>query len=181
MERDEAREVVAGPQPAAAVDVPVGAVAAPVLDDERRALLAAVLDRVVPQNGDVPAAGALGVGAAIERTLAGSAPLRRLILDGLVEIDVASGLAGFEALDDAARDDRLRAVEAAHPAFFAALVNHAYRGYYTHPTVLRHLERTTGYPARPPQPLGHAIEPWDEGLLARQRQRAPFWRRADGG
>jgi hypothetical protein len=172
--------LVAGPQPAAAVDVPVGAVAGPVLDDERRALLAAVLDRIVPPNGDVPGAGALGVGDAIERTLAGSAPLRRLILDGLVEVDVAAGPAGFAVFDTAARDELLRAVEAAHPAFFAALVNHAYRGYYTHPTVLQDLERATGYPARPPQPLGHAIEPWDEGLLARQRQRAPFWRRADG-
>ena len=180
--RDEGHEpgLVAGPQPEAAVDVPAGAVAGPVLDAERRALLAAVLDRIVPPNGDVPAAGALGVGDAIERTLAASAPLRRLVLDGLVEIDIAAGPAGFDALDDGARDELLRAVEAAHPAFFAALVSHTYRGYYTHPTVLQHLERTTGYPARPPQPLGHAIEPWDEGLLAKQRQRAPFWRKVPG-
>jgi hypothetical protein len=178
---DDRLDLTAGPQPEAAVDVPVGAVAGPVLDDERRALLAAVLDRIVPPNGGVPGAGALGVGESIERTLAGSAPLRRLILEGLVEVDVAAGAAGFESLDGAARDELLRAVEAAHPAFFAALVNHAYRGYYTHPTVLEHLERTTGYPARPPQPLGHSIEPWDEGLLAKQRDRKPFWRRVDAG
>jgi hypothetical protein len=178
---EERSDLAAGPQPAAAVDVPVGAVAGPVFDEERRALLAAVLDLVVPANGDVPGAGALGVGDAIERTLAGSAPLRRLILDGLVEIDVTAGSAGFQALEPSARDELLRAVDAAHPAFFAALVNHAYRGYYTHPTVLQHLERTTGYPARPPQPLGHAIEPWDEGLLAKQRERKPFWRRVDAG
>ena len=174
---DERLDLTAGPQPGAAVDVPVGAVAGPVLDEERRALLAAVLDRIVPPNGEVPGAGALGVGASIERTLAGSAPLRRLIMEGLVEIDVAAGPAGFQGMEEGARDGLLRAVEAAHPAFFAALVNHAYRGYYTHPRVLEHLERTTGYPARPPQPLGHAIEPWDEGLLAKQRERKPFWRK----
>jgi hypothetical protein len=178
---DERPNVAAGPQPESAVDLPVGAVAGPVLDQARRALLATVLDRIVPENGGVPAAGALGVGESIERTLAGSAPLRRMMLDGLVEIDVAAGPAGFRALDGTARDELLRGVEAAHPAFFAALVNHAYRGYYTHPTVLEHLERATGYPARPPQPLGHAIEPWDEGLLGRQRQRPPFWRKATAG
>ena len=173
-----AEPTVAGPQSEAAVAPAseVYAVALPtVLSDEQRRLLVAVLDRIVPPNGDVPGAGALGVGESIERTLAGSAPLRRLVLEGLVEIEIALGPAGLAALDEAL----LRAVEAAHPAFFAALVNHAYRGYYTHPTVLQHLERTTGYPARPPQPLGHAIEPWDEGLLAKQRERKPFWRRAD--
>jgi hypothetical protein len=176
---DEQPTLAAGPQPESAVDVPVGAVGGPVLDESRRVLLAAVLDWIIPPNGQLPAAGALGVGAVIERTLAGSAPLRRLMLDGLTEIDVAAGSAGFAALDAAARVPLLRAVETSHPAFFAALVSHAYRGYYTNPVVLQFLERATGYPARPPQPLGQAIEPWDEGLLARQRQRAPFWRQAD--
>ena len=71
----------------------------------------------------------------------------------------------------------MRRVEAAAPAFFAALVNHCYRGFYIHSRVLQHLEATVGYAARPPQPLGHALPPWDDELLASQRARAPFWRR----
>jgi hypothetical protein len=174
---DERPELVAGPQASSAVEAQTGTAVGTVLDAEGRALLAAALDRLVPPNGDLPGAGGLGVAEPIERTLAGSATLRRLFLEGLVEVDLAAGAAGFRSLDGRAQDEVLRRVEAGHGAFFAALLNHAYRGYYTHPRVLQSLERATGYPARPPQPLGQAIEPWDEGLLEKQRRRAPFWRR----
>jgi hypothetical protein len=169
--------LVAGPQADSAGEAPRGTAVGAALDAEQRALLAAALDRLLPPNGDLPGAGGLGVAEAIERTLAGSAPLRRLFLEGLVELDLAAGPGGFRALEGAAQDGALRRAEADHAAFFAALLNHAYRGYYTHPAVLSALERATGYPARPPQPLGLPIEPWDEGLLARQRERAPFWLR----
>jgi hypothetical protein len=176
---DQRPDLSAGPQPAAAVDTPAGQPVARVFDERQRELLARVLDRIVPAHDDVPGAGALGVGSSIEATLTRSAPLRLLFLDGLLTIDIAAGPAGFVTQEASALDGTLARVEAASPAFFAALVHHAYRGYYTHPTVLRALERATGYPARPPQPLGHRIEPWDEKLLDRQRERAPFWRRAD--
>jgi hypothetical protein len=171
--------IAAGPQPeAAATGAPPHAPTRTVFDAEQRALLDAVLDRLVPPNGKVPAAGALGVALSIERTLGESPHLRRLFLDGLRAVDLAAGAqTPFTALPVDHQDALLRRVESAHPTFFAALVNHAYRGYYTHPAVLRHLELTTGYPARPPQPLGHELPPWDDTLLAKQRDRAPFWRR----
>jgi hypothetical protein len=169
--------LVAGPQADSAVEAPVGTAVGAVFDAEQRALLAAALDRLVPPSGDRPGAGQLGVAEPIELALAASAALRRLFLVGLVEIDLAAGAGGFRALDGQAQDEVLRRIEADHPAFFAALLSHAYRGYYAHPTVLRALERATGYPARPPQPLGNTIEPWDEGMLARQRERRPFWRK----
>jgi len=174
---EERPGLVAGPQASSAVEAPRGTSVGAVLDAERRALLAAALDRLVPPNGDLPGAGALGVAEPIERALADSAPLRRLFLEGLLELELAAGAGGFGQLEGEARDEALRRVEADHAAFFAALLNHAYRGYYTHPRVLSALERGTGYPARPPQPLGQAIEPWDERLLERQRRRAPFWRK----
>jgi hypothetical protein len=170
--------LVAGPQADATVEAPRGTAVGAALDAGQRALLAAALDRLVPPNGDLPGAGRLGVAETIERALAASAPLRRLFLDGLVEVELAAGGEGFGALGGDGQDAVLRRTEVEHPAFFAALLSHAYRGYYTDPRVLRALEGATGYPARPPQPLGHAIEPWDEGLLARQRDRAPFWREA---
>jgi hypothetical protein len=164
--------LAAGPQPeSAATGAPPHAPTHSVLSPDQRVLLDAVLDRLLPANGPVPPAGALGCAAAIDATLGRDPALRRLFLDGLTEIEVR-GLA-----DSADPDTTLREVEAASPTFFAALVNHAYRAYYTHPRVLQGLEETTGYPARPPQPLGHAMPPWDPDLLVKQRERPPFWRR----
>ncbi|MBT5267200.1 MAG: hypothetical protein HOL85_20370 [Rhodospirillaceae bacterium] len=63
------------------------------------------------------------------------------------------------------------------PDEFERLVVAAYSVYYTDPGVLAAVERLTGYEARPPQPLGHELEPFDEALLANVRRREPFWRR----
>ena len=194
--RDESEQpsaevpTVAGPQPASAVAPPelvpareAADLAGPAgveqaLSDEQQVLLAAVLNRIVPARDGLPGAGDLGVAAAIDATLAASPTLRRLFLEGLLMIELESArLAGspdqcFGDLDADLQDDVLRAVELAWPAFFAALVSHTYRGYYTLPEV----HRAIGWESRPPQPLGHRLPAFDPALLARQRQRAPFWR-----
>jgi hypothetical protein len=172
---------VAGPQTAAAVTPRETPTTTPgVLSDAERHLLTAVLNVIVPAGDGAPGAGEIGVAASIERTLAASAPLRRLILDGLVAIDVeaahrngAGTSDDFVAMDTDAQVTVLRTVEEAYPAFFAALVEHTYRGYYTDPRVYAAI----GYDHRPPQPLGHYLPPFDPAILERQRQRAPFWRR----
>ncbi len=179
--QEQAAPTVAGPQSEAAVigpDAASASVAAPsVFTDEQRELLRAVLDTVVPPHGTLPGAGALGVGDMIDGTLALEPALRRLILDGLRDIDVTSARAtdrAFSALDPAGRERVLRSVEKARPVFFAALVEHTYRGYYTHPDV----HAAIGYATRPPQPLGHVLAPFREELLTLQNKRAPFWRPA---
>jgi hypothetical protein len=175
-----AEPTVAGPQSEAAVapSSEVYAVAMPtVLSDDQRRLLVAVLDRIVPPNGQLPGAGGLGVDAAIDRTLALTPRLRPLFLHGLAEIAVIGEREtgqDFLALDAATQESVLRSVEQAEPVFFAALVEHAYRGYYVRPEV----HAAIGYPTRPPQPLGHELAPWREDLLQLQVDRAPFWRRA---
>lgn len=171
--------IVAGPQVVAAVTPREAPATAPVvLSEAERALLAAALDRIIPAEGDFPGAGALGVAAPIERTMAISRALRRLFLEGFVQIALASGRHArdgeFVTLDADEKDDVLRAVEQSHPAFFEALVEHAYRGYYADPRV----HRVIGWESRPPQPLGHELPRFDEALLTRQRVRAPFWRPA---
>ena len=197
MRRDEPDQpsadvpTVAGPQPVSAVAPPelvpareaaeLAALAGVerALSDEQRALLAAVLNRIVPARDDLRGAGDLGVADAIDATLAASPTLRRLFLEGLLLIELesarraGSAARDFGDLDADQQDDALRAVELAWPAFFAALVSHTYRGYYTLPEV----HAAIGYPDRPPQPLGHRLPAFDPALLARQRQRAPFWRR----
>jgi len=182
---------VAGPQAASAVAPPelvsareAAGLAAPVrleraLTDEQRALLAAVLNRIVPARDELPGAGDLGAAAAIDATLATSPSLRRLFFEGLLAIELERARLAegderrFADLDGGRQDDVLQAVELARPAFFAALVDHTYRGYYTLPEV----HRAVGWESRPPQPLGHQLPVFDPALLARQRERAPFWRR----
>jgi hypothetical protein len=130
--------------------------------------LDAVLDTLLPGDADWPSGGALDLEATIEGDLgveALSALLDRLPPD-------------FAAGDADRREAMLHAIEANQPDGFARLVDAAYLAYYTAPRVRAVIERVTGYEARPPQPLGYALEPFDERLLETQKQRAPFWRKA---
>jgi gluconate 2-dehydrogenase subunit 3-like protein len=147
---------------------------ASLLSSDQRALLRAVLNRILPANGPLAAAGELGVGDAVEEALLAAPALRRTFISGLVEIELAAarGGADFAALPTAEQDSLLKAVEAAHPVSFGTLVEHSYRAYYLRPDV----HAAIGYDSRPPHPLGYELPPFDEGLLTRQRRREPFWR-----
>jgi hypothetical protein len=129
-------------------------------------LLASVLTTLLPGDADWPGAGTLdGLAAQV----AADAPSEALL---------AALPAGFAALPAEAREAALRDVEAAEPAAFERLVAATYLAYYTHDAVRDVLERVTGYEARPPQPLGYDLPPFDDSLLETQRRRAPFWREA---
>ena len=163
-------EQVAGPQVEAAVTpVPPPVLAPPVLSAEQRALLRAAVNRIIPGNERMPPAADVEVAASIERTLSTTLRLRRLFLDGIAELAVA----GFLDLEPAQQTSVLERLEAERAAFFEALVEHTYRGYYTHPEVLAALNY-----GPPPQPYGRTLPPFDPELLAKQRARPPFWRRA---
>ena len=149
---------------------------ATILSDGERATLVAALNRIVPAREELPGAGDLGVAETIERVLTESPALRRAFLDGLRAIELCGGERGFTALDGDEQDRCLRAVEAREPAFFATLVEYAYRGYY----VLPEVQRAIGLSGEPPQPRGYQLAPFDPALLAIQRRREPFWRRTDG-
>ena len=125
-------------------------------------LLATVLDRLLPPEGELPGAGGLGLAAGIPGEA--SAP----VLDALSP--------GFAALSGEGQVAALRAIEAAAPAAFAALVKAAYTVYYADRRVLGAIEAATGYAARPPQPLGYDMEPFDPELLEVVRNRPPHYR-----
>lgn len=164
---------IAGPQAEPAVVHEPPATTFPlVLESTQRSVLRAVLNCLIPPHGDLPGAGDLDAGIHIEQTLAAAPRLRRLFLDGLTAIEVSAPR--FADLDPATQTDVLQRIEQLHPAFFAALVDHAYRAYYTTPRV----QQAIGW-LRPPQPLGHTLPPFDPQLLSLQRTRAPFWRRPD--
>ena len=127
-----------------------------------------VLDTLLPGDADWPPGGALDLAASVADDV--GAETLRALLDRLPP-DFAAG-------DADRREAALHAIEAHLPDAFSRLVDAAYLAYYTAPAVRAVIERVTGYEARPPQPLGYELEPFDERLLATQRQRAPFWRKA---
>lgn len=142
-----------------------------ILSDSQRGMLAAVLNRIVPASGDMPAAGELGIADFVESVAAGANPKRRLLMEGLVRIELAASERGgsFAALAEQAQDETLRAVQTESPEFFQELVTQTYRGYYTHETVCGAL----GY--RPPNRSDYDPLPFDESLLEPVRQRGKIW------
>jgi hypothetical protein len=130
-------------------------------------LLGAVLDRLLPANGPLAGASELGLGDRIEEAVQ-ARPHVAALLDGLAD--------GFVELPGEAQDGILRGLEQQAPVPFGALVELAYNAYYTDRRVLAHLERFTGYPARPPQPEGYELGAFDEAALGTIRGRGPLFR-----
>ena len=142
-----------------------------ILSDAQRTLLSAVLNRIVPASGDMPAAGDLGIADFVESVAASSTGKRRTLMDGLIRIELAASERGgsFAALAETDQTDALRAVQASSPEFFQELVTQTYRGYYTNETVCGAL----GY--RPPNRADYDPLPFDESLLEPVRQRGQMW------
>ena len=147
------------------------------LVDEQFTLVSSVLDRIIPQQGDMPGAGQLAVADYIDRAVGASAELKKLFSRGLAQIEIASQArhsGDFADLSAEQQDVVLREVESADAAFFEALVRQTYNGYYTTPAVLELL----GLEARPPQPRGYEVEPGDLNLLENVKQRGQVYRDA---
>ena len=142
-----------------------------ILDETQRSLLGATLNRIIPAQGDMPAAGDLGIAAFVESVAAGSAAKRRLLMDGLVQIELAAQERGgsFATRSETAQNDALKLVEETNSAFFQELVTQAYRGYYTDETVCSLLSY------RAPNRADYDPLPFDESLLEPVRQRGQIW------
>lgn len=144
------------------------------LTDEQSRLATAVLDVIIPPEGDLPGAGEAGGAQRLDAMLADNPNLRRTILETLQAIDIAAGSCGFLALEPAARPDVLRAVESAEPDAFTALVTQTFNVYYTSPEV----RRAVGFTPENPQPDGFTdVRPFDPDLLDGVRRRNRTWRR----
>ena len=141
----------------------------------QRDLLIAVLNRIVPSEGDFPGAGDLGVAEFIDDVVGKSATLKRMFLEGLAEIEIDSDAKHskqFIELSNDQKDSILRKIEASSPKFFNALVQQVYRGYYSNSHVITLL----GLEARPPQPLGYELEPFDISLLESVKARGQIYK-----
>ena len=142
----------------------------------QRELLSAVLNRIIPGQGDRPGAGDLGVAAFVERIAAQTPGRTRLFNEGLnaIATAAATGYSGdFLELPEKAKDETIQGIELSNPVFFNQLVQQTYNGYYTDKRIMDII----GYNAPAPPVPGARPKLMDESLLEQQRQRAPFWRK----
>jgi len=145
--------------------------------EEQTALASEVLNQLIPGRDDFPGAGELGVARHLDGVAASDPGIGRLLQDGLAAIESASREAHSAAFDDISDERKvevLRAVEAESPQSFAMLVRHAYAGYYSNSRVIELM----GLEARPPQPLGFELDPFDPSTVEHVKERGKIWRDA---
>lgn len=135
--------------------------------------LTALLNCLIPGDTDNwPAAGDHGIGPQVLAFL-------QQQTDGMKSIEKVFKECGadFSDVNRSLQVERLSNVETSHSESFEIILTATYNMYYTDPEIRQIIERLTGYEARPPQPLGYEMEPFDENLLDTVRQRKPFWRK----
>ncbi len=128
-------------------------------------MIAALLDTLIPGDGEFPRASALDLPLALNDRFG---PPLAAVLVHLPD--------GFAALPPEARAEAVAQAEAADPPAFAAMLTGAYSLYYAHPKVGSVLHRLFGHSGAPPQPRGHDLPPFDPALLAGPAARAPLYR-----
>lgn len=139
------------------------------LSAEQRALLDAVLDRLIPTSDEMRGAGQAGTVDYLDGVIGHSARLSRLFSAGLRSIESAAAGRGasFAELTGNQQDEILSQIEDSESTFFETLLMHTYNGYYSNPQVVEAL----GLEPRPPQPQGHTVEMGDfstlDGVVAR--------------
>jgi hypothetical protein len=143
-----------------------------------RTLLRAALNRIIPAQDGLPAAGDIGAVDSIETVVSGRGAERRGFLEGVGAIERTAGQMtdrDFRSLEPNEQDAVLRAVESARPDFFDELIRLAYRAYYGNTQI----KLSLGLETRPPQPLGFALAPFQAELLDPVRARGPVYRKAE--
>ena len=148
-----------------------------VLVESQRAMLADVLDRLIPSTARLPAAGALGVADYIDRVLAGSTDLRRAILDVVLQIDATAGRehsTAFSELEGGRQDAVLGRVEASEPANFQALLRQGLQRLLQRP--YGHHGPWPGGAASSLQPAGYELEAGDLTPLEKVKRRGRVYR-----
>lgn len=135
--------------------------------DKADTLISALLSSLLPGDGDWPSAAATGLPAWFGRRIDASPALADAIgwLRTVLPTDFAIRAPSLREVD-------LKGCEAADPARFAVVVTEAVSGYYIDPAVLSVVEAKTGFPARPPQPMGHRLEPFDFSILEGRKRSA---------
>lgn len=142
-------------------------------------LMGAILNRIIPSNGDFPGAGDLGVIDYIDDVVGRSAELKHIFSDGLVQIqhDSQSGYqSAFTTLCDEDKDVLLNKIEFENPDFFQELIKYTYLAYYTDSKIIRLL----GLEVRPPQPGGYDLDQMPDSRILEKvkkvKNKGPIYR-----
>jgi Gluconate 2-dehydrogenase subunit 3 len=143
---------------------------------EQRTLRAAA-NVVIPAEGRMPSASAVGAVKYVERVARTDPRLHDLLLKGLRAIEASAAETDgrrFDLLTGDQKTQLLAAVEKSDsPAgFFPTLRDLVYEAYYTQPRVMKLI----GYNLRTGRRRTAALEAFDDQPLARVRTRAPFYR-----
>ena len=143
---------------------------------ERRRLRAA-MDTIVPAEGQMPAASAVGGVSYLEGMAARDAAFRTLLTDGLRALDARAqeiGRRGFAESTAAQQAEHMAHVEKtdAPSGFVAGLRDAVYEGYYSNPRVWK----LVGYRFRSGPRRTATLEPFDPQRVARVRAMARLYR-----
>ncbi|NQW19346.1 MAG: hypothetical protein HQ477_01290 [Chloroflexi bacterium] len=133
-------------------------------------LLEAILNRLLPAIGEVPAAGQMKLVPEIIRLSGRQARFQNQFSNAL-RVFKSTNLE-FRSTTVDEQDDAIKAFEAEHPELFGSLLTISYIVYYKDSRVHKRI----GWSGRTPQPDGNEMEPWDESVLENVRKREPFWR-----
>ena len=132
--------------------------------------LATLVDCLAPGvDANLPAASMVGCDHMLAALMPRNPNLQRVVSAIATQ---AGGAQSFVACDPGGRIGFLEAVQREQPEGFLALVTATLAHYYAQPQILAAL----GWPARPPQPAGHTLLPFDETLLVSVKARGPIWR-----
>ena len=139
--------------------------------DVDEAVLLALLDRLLPAVEDLLPAGQMGMANEVIQ-LAGKQNRFRGLFSKAMDSFVSTN-PSFVGLSGDEQDTAIRSFETDNPSQFGVLLDISYIVYYKNPDVHARI----GWESRPPQPEGNVMIPWDESVLEKIRQRAPFWRK----
>jgi hypothetical protein len=157
---------------------PLDAVAqAPTVGTAERRTLRAAADVIVPAQGQMPAASAVGAVRYVERIAGMDQKLAALLLDGLRAIEAHASTTHSVRFDLVGSDEQAeilaRFEKSDTPAgFFAALRDLVYEAYYTQARI----QKLLGYNFRSGRRRTAPLEPFDEERVARVRQMTPLYR-----
>lgn len=148
--------------------------------DEQRRVLDAILDQLIPASadGNIPAAGALGVAEFLAAQVASSVATENLFKRGLASVGELAQAAGgsISQLSDNQQRSVVEQLEQQQPEFFQTLLRHTYMGYYSDARI----RPLFGLSADPPQPGGYMVPVDDpeqlEALVAPVRRRGNCFR-----
>ena len=135
-----------------------------VLSAEQSNVLTAVLNRLVPAEGQMPGAGDVGIAHFIDGVLGDAPHLRQPIFDVLGEVHVS------QPGSDTELDDVLGRIQRDQEASFLVLLDATYTGYYSNPQVLQAIGWV------PPADTCGDSEFFDVALLDEVRQRGQKYR-----